>query len=118
MELGSATITPSIERFETLENVTGQGAIGASGIKRSSYAVSLAIRSVKPSHLAKVLHSAVTVKSAGGVTDEAGVAKVEEMIAACKSNKVQYMDGIMFIHSARLPKIRELLDNPANIRRK
>lgn len=41
--------------------------------------------------------------------------QVEEMIEACKSNKVQYMDGIMFMHSARLPKIRELLDDPNNI---
>lgn len=41
--------------------------------------------------------------------------QVEEMIAACKSNQVQYMDGVMFMHSDRLPVLRELLDNPDNI---
>lgn len=36
--------------------------------------------------------------------------QVEEMLAACKSHNVQYMDGVMFMHSARLPLIRSLLD--------
>jgi predicted dehydrogenase len=32
-----------------------------------------------------------------------------EMVAACKANAVQFMDGVMFSHSSRLPAIRETL---------
>jgi predicted dehydrogenase len=38
-------------------------------------------------------------------------AELKEMIDACAANKVQFMDGVMFMHSARLPRIREILDN-------
>lgn len=34
-----------------------------------------------------------------------------EMIAACQRNNVQFMDGVMFMHSARLGKIRESLNS-------
>ncbi len=37
-------------------------------------------------------------------------ADLREMIEACAANKVQFMDGVMFMHSARLPKLREVLD--------
>ena len=36
---------------------------------------------------------------------------VEEMIAACDQNKVQFMDGVMFMHSQRLPRYREVIDD-------
>ncbi|HBE70244.1 MAG TPA: oxidoreductase [Planctomycetaceae bacterium] len=39
--------------------------------------------------------------------------QVEEMLAACKSNNVQYMDGVMFMHSRRLPLVRELVRDGA-----
>ena len=39
------------------------------------------------------------------------VADLKEMIAACRKNKVQFMDGVMFMHSARLKKMRALLDD-------
>ena len=39
------------------------------------------------------------------------VADLKEMIGACARNKVQFMDGVMFMHSARLPKLREVLNN-------
>ena len=41
--------------------------------------------------------------------------QVAEMMDACKSNGVQYMDGVMFMHSARLPVLRSLFDDPNNI---
>ncbi len=41
--------------------------------------------------------------------------QVEEMLRACRENGVQYMDGVMFMHSQRLPMIRGLLDDPAQI---
>jgi predicted dehydrogenase len=34
-----------------------------------------------------------------------------EMIAACKQHNVQFMDGVMFMHSARLPLIRTALND-------
>lgn len=37
--------------------------------------------------------------------------QVAEMLAACKQHQVQYMDGVMFMHSRRLPLMRELLDD-------
>ena len=37
------------------------------------------------------------------------VAELEAMLAACKKNSVQFLDGVMFMHNPRLPKIREVL---------
>ncbi len=36
--------------------------------------------------------------------------QVEEMLGVCREHNVQYMDGVMFMHSQRLPLIRQLLD--------
>ena len=36
---------------------------------------------------------------------------LEEMVAACHQHKVQFMDGVMFMHSQRLPAIRAVLDD-------
>ncbi len=41
--------------------------------------------------------------------------QLKEMLHACKQHNVQYMDGVMFMHSARLPMIRRLLDDPKNV---
>ena len=38
-------------------------------------------------------------------------ADLEEMLAACRKNSVQFLDGVMFMHSARLKKVRETLDD-------
>jgi predicted dehydrogenase len=45
----------------------------------------------------------------------ASVAELEEMLAACKKNSVQFMDGVMFMHSPRLAKIREVLDDGKSV---
>lgn len=42
-------------------------------------------------------------------------AEVEEMIATCKKHKVQFMDGVMFMHSLRLNKLRETLNDGQSI---
>ena len=39
-------------------------------------------------------------------------ADVEAMIAACQANNVQFMDGVMFMHCARMPEIRRALNDP------
>jgi predicted dehydrogenase len=36
-------------------------------------------------------------------------ADLREMIAACDRNGVQFMDGVMYMHSTRLPKMKEVL---------
>jgi predicted dehydrogenase len=36
---------------------------------------------------------------------------LKEMIAACKRHQVQFMDGVMFMHSKRLAKMRAVLDD-------
>src|SRR5437868_3556729 len=42
-------------------------------------------------------------------------ADLSEMIAACERNKVQFMDGVMFMHSRRLDSIREVLNDGQTI---
>jgi predicted dehydrogenase len=43
------------------------------------------------------------------------VADVQAMVDACEKNNVQFMDGVMFMHSARMPEIRKVLDDGASI---
>ena len=39
------------------------------------------------------------------------VADLEEMIDACRRHRVQFMDGVMFMHSRRLERVRRVLDD-------
>jgi len=41
--------------------------------------------------------------------------ELQNMISACRENRVQFMDGVMFMHSPRLPRIREILDDGQSI---
>ncbi len=41
--------------------------------------------------------------------------ELAEMIVACQKNGVQFMDGVMFMHSPRLAKIREVLDDDKSV---
>ena len=45
----------------------------------------------------------VLVEKPAGVT----AADVREILAACRRNGVQFMDGVMFMHSRRMESIRE-----------
>jgi predicted dehydrogenase len=49
----------------------------------------------------------VMVEKPVGVT----VQDVQDMLAACKKHNVQFMDGVMFMHSARLTRLRETLED-------
>jgi len=40
---------------------------------------------------------------------------LEEILAACKLNNVQFMDGVMFMHSERLTMLRKYLDDGESI---
>src|ERR1043166_9599266 len=37
------------------------------------------------------------------------------MLDACRENRVQFMDGVMFLHSQRLPLLRQTLDDGQSI---
>jgi predicted dehydrogenase len=43
------------------------------------------------------------------------LAELEAMLAACRQNNVQFLDGVMFMHNVRLPKIREILDDGQSV---
>jgi predicted dehydrogenase len=49
----------------------------------------------------------VLVEKPAGVT----AAEVREILAACRQNGVQFMDDVMFMHSRRLDRIRQVLDD-------
>jgi predicted dehydrogenase len=40
---------------------------------------------------------------------------LREMISACKKNRVQFMDGVMFMHNRRLDQIRETLNDKISV---
>jgi predicted dehydrogenase len=45
----------------------------------------------------------------------ATAAEAREIVDACRQNRVQFMDGVMFMHSRRLPRIREVLDDRESV---
>lgn len=40
--------------------------------------------------------------------------ELEEIIAACKANNVQFMDGTMFVHHARMEKMKAVIDDESS----
>jgi predicted dehydrogenase len=40
---------------------------------------------------------------------------VREIVSACEANRVQFMDGVMFMHSERLQQLRSVLDDEVSI---
>lgn len=42
-------------------------------------------------------------------------ADVQEILDVCKTHGVQFMDGVMFMHSRRLEQLRQTLDSPTGI---
>jgi predicted dehydrogenase len=42
-------------------------------------------------------------------------AEVTEILAACRASRVQFMDGVMFMHSSRLASMRQTLDDDASV---
>jgi predicted dehydrogenase len=55
----------------------------------------------------------VLVEKPVGVT----VADVRDMLTACERNRVQFMDGVMFMHSRRLDALRQTLDDGESVGR-
>jgi len=42
-------------------------------------------------------------------------ADVQEMTDACRKNRVQFMDGVMFMHNPRLLRVRKVLDDKKSV---
>jgi predicted dehydrogenase len=40
---------------------------------------------------------------------------LEEMLAACRTHSVQFLDGVMFMHNPRLARLREVLDDGRSV---
>jgi predicted dehydrogenase len=40
---------------------------------------------------------------------------LDDILQACRKHGVQFMDGVMFMHSGRLPLLRQVLDDPQEI---
>ena len=53
----------------------------------------------------------VLVEKPAGVNAE----EVREILEACRHNHVQFMDGVMFMHSRRLDAMREVLDDGRSV---
>ena len=45
----------------------------------------------------------------------ANATEVEDMLAACRKNHVQFMDGVMFMHNRRLEQIRAVLNDGTSV---
>ena len=45
----------------------------------------------------------------------ANLRELQKMVSACQRNKVQFMDGVMFMHSPRLARVREILDDNKSV---
>jgi predicted dehydrogenase len=45
----------------------------------------------------------------------ANVAELEAMLAACRRHSVQFLDGVMFMHSPRLARVREFLEDGQSV---
>ncbi|HEY2953576.1 MAG TPA: Gfo/Idh/MocA family oxidoreductase, partial [Verrucomicrobiae bacterium] len=43
------------------------------------------------------------------------VADLREMLDACRQHRVQFVDGVMFMHSRRLERMREVLDDQTSV---
>lgn len=53
----------------------------------------------------------VMVEKPCGIT----AVEVESIVDACQRNNVQFMDGVMFMHSDRMPAIRQVLDDGESV---
>ncbi len=42
-------------------------------------------------------------------------AHLEKMISVCAKNRVQFMDGVMFMHNPRLPEVRKFMDDGKSV---
>jgi hypothetical protein len=69
-DCSSVEITPDIQRNDVVEKITGNSSVATSYIANARYNISIAMRSVKPSHLIHALQGTQTDIASDSVTDE------------------------------------------------
>ena len=75
-DVSEAELTPDVSKVEIIENVTGNGNVGASWHNQVKYNFRMVCKSTKDSHLAEILQASNTAKAAGSVSAEAHTAKL------------------------------------------
>lgn len=78
-DLEGVTLNPNITRWKIKENTSGGGAIGASGVNETEIGITIGFRSVKPSHLAKILQGALTTVAGASATAQPHVVNLGKM---------------------------------------
>lgn len=94
-DCSEVSLTPSVEKSQVTENVTGAGGIGSEFVKKVEYSFSLTAKSIKSAHLALILQASNTAQAAGSVTDEAVVGYHDKFmpLANVKLSTVVLTDG-------------------------
>jgi hypothetical protein len=79
-DMGEVTLEPNVDYTEVIENVTGQGGIGSSSLKRAQFDLKIMMRSIKPVHLAAALQGVATPIAGGSVTNQAHTARQNKFV--------------------------------------
>ena len=86
-DMTSVQLQPNVQREDTFENSSGGNALAVSLIQSVDYSLSIAMRSIKPTHLAYALQGASTAQAAASVTTETHTAKLGKF-SVLQFNKV------------------------------
>lgn len=78
-------LTPSVERSEKIENVTGKSGVAVSSLKSTKYNLSITLASVKPEHLAIALDGSTSTVAGTSVLDEAHIAYLDKFTPVQKT---------------------------------
>lgn len=98
-DVGTATLTPSVERVDLRENVSGKNLLASSFSRGVQIEFSMTMRSIKRAHFARALQGDGSDKVAASVTDEPHSAYLGKFIAL-KHNKVS---AVVVTHSSGTP---------------
>jgi len=85
-QIGSASLTPDIQRGQTLETETGADAVAASWPTKTAYNLSMGMRSIRAQHLETSLQGSAVTYAAASVTSEPHIAQQGLMIACVKQD--------------------------------
>lgn len=80
-DMNEVNLSPNVERTNIRENVTGARGISASFINQSQFDLTIAMRSVKPAHVAFALHGTSTDVAGASATDERHDAYLGDFVA-------------------------------------
>lgn len=74
-DVGDVTLEPNVDYTEVIENVTGQGGIGSSSLKRAQFDIKIMMRSVRPDHLALALQGVAIANAGAAVVNQLHTAR-------------------------------------------